>query len=51
MDYHYIEVKMNDGRELAPCGSLQETVKMYIGLAPFNTNNTLIPVNVSFFLI
>lgn len=51
MDYHYIEVKMNDGRELAPCGSLQETVRMYIGLAPFNTNDTLIPVNVSFFLI
>lgn len=28
-DYHYIEVKMNDGSKLAPSGSFQETVRIY----------------------
>lgn len=52
MDYHSIEVKMNDGRKLAPCGSFQEIVRIYTGPAPFTTKDTLIPVNVSsFFLI
>lgn len=52
MDDYCVEVKMNDGRTLAPCGSFQETVTTYIGRAPFNTEDALIPVNVSsFFLI
>lgn len=49
MDYHYIEVKMNDARKLAPCGSFQEAVRIYPRLASFNTKDALIPVNVSSF--
>lgn len=52
MDYHFIEVKMNDARKLAPCGSFQETVRIYPGLVSFSTKDTLLPVNVpSFYLI
>lgn len=32
-----------------PCGSFQETVRIYPRLASFNTKDTLIPVNVSSF--
>lgn len=52
MDYHYIEVKMNDGSKLAPFGSFQEIVRICTRLNLFSAKDTLIPVNVSsFFLI
>lgn len=49
MDYHHIEVKMNEGRKLAPFGSFQEIVRICTRLSPFNAKDTLIPVNVSSF--